>query len=274
MEMISQFKSASDNSIIPIPPVEMRQLVGTTDLAVFDNPTGDNVLPLLGERSYGEIFDFGCGCGRLARKLLQQNPRPKRYVGLDLHAGMIKWCRENLEPCDPNFYFIHSNVYNKGFNPQAEVTCKEFPVESKSFDAIVAHSVFTHLLESTAMFYLQECARILKPGGAFLTTWFLFDKADFPMMQTFQNALYINEEDPTNAVIFDRAWLKMALAEAGLVMTHVSPPVVRGFHWELRLEPVESAGNEAELVEDLAPRGHVPPPVLTVHPYSIGSEDS
>ena len=28
------------------------------------------------------------------------------------------------------------------------------------------------------------------------------------MMQDFQNALYINDVDPTNAVIFDREWLR------------------------------------------------------------------
>ena len=28
------------------------------------------------------------------------------------------------------------------------------------------------------------------------------------MMQDFQNALYINDVDPSNAVIFDREWLR------------------------------------------------------------------
>ena len=50
------------------------------------------------------------------------------------------------------------------------------------------------------------------PDGVAVTTWFLFDKANFPMMQEFQNALYISDFDPTNAVIFDRTWLSGALA--------------------------------------------------------------
>ena len=45
---------------------------------------------------------------------------------------------------------------------------------------------------------------MLRDGGIAVTTFFLFDKAGFPMMQEFQNAPYINLDDPTNAVIFDR----------------------------------------------------------------------
>ncbi len=255
---------------IPIPPPEMRELVGTTDLSVFNNPDGTGVIAHAGNRNFGSVFDFGCGCGRLARQFLQQSPRPKRYMGIDLHAGMVSWCRENLEPLDPNFKFAHSNVYNAGFNPDSSEQYMSFPVESSAFDLVIAHSVFTHVLESTAMHYLSECARILKPGGALSATWFLFDKRDFPMMQVFQNALYINELDPTNAVIFDRTWLKMALKEVGLVLTDVMAPYVRGFQWQLLLEPEETAQSEVELGEDLAPQGSVPPPVLSVPAHTIG----
>ncbi len=258
---------------IPIPPEAMRELVGTTDLTVFENPNGDNVIPTAGKRSFGAVFDFGCGCGRIARKFLQQNPRPERYVGIDLHAGMANWCKANLEPLDPNFTFFHSNVYNAGFNPDSPDPYLEFPVESSAFDLVIAHSVFTHLLESTAVYYLNECARILKPGGAISSSWFLFEKSDFPMMQTFQNALYINELDATNAVIFDKTWLKMALKQSGLVLTYAGPPYVRGFQWDLLFEPEETAGEEVELGEDLAPRGSVPPPVLSVPAYTIGQEE-
>ena len=45
----------------------------------------------------------------------------------------------------------------------------------------------------------------MRPDGWLHASWFLFDKRLFPMMQPFQNALFINETDPSNAVIFDRA---------------------------------------------------------------------
>jgi SAM-dependent methyltransferase len=255
----------------PLPPEEMRALVGLTDPALFDNPNGANVLPEAGERAYGAVFDFGCGCGRHARKLIQQQPQPERYVGIDLHAGMIRWCNEKLAPLAPQFRFLHHDVYNAGLNPASRAAMADFPVEDHAFDVVVAHSVFTHVVEEAALHYLAECARVLRPGGTLVSTWFLFDKQPFPMMQPFQNALYINSNDPTNAVIFDRAWLGAATAEAGLVMTEVWPPAIRGFHWQIRFEPAATATAAVELPEDTAPLGSMPPPVPTVPAHTIGA---
>jgi SAM-dependent methyltransferase len=256
---------------LPLPPEEMRALVGVTDPALFDNPEGSNALPEAGERAYGAVFDFGCGCGRLARRLMQQQPPPARYVGIDLHAGMIRWCNAHLAPLAPQFSFVHHDVYNAGFNPGSPAAMLDFPVEDGAFDVVVAHSVFTHVIEEAALHYLAECARILSPGGALVSTWFLFDKRPFPMMQSFQNALYINTNDPSNAVIFDREWLRAATAEAGLVVTAAWPPAIRGFHWTLRLEPAASGALGVELPEDEAPLGSLPPPVLSVPAHTIGA---
>jgi hypothetical protein len=73
---------------LPFPPLEMRGLIGTADLAAFDNPSGSLVYDYIDSNLYEKVFDFGCGCGRVARQLLQQRPAPKMYVGIDLHAGM------------------------------------------------------------------------------------------------------------------------------------------------------------------------------------------
>ena len=255
----------------PLPPEEMRALVGVTDPALFDNPSGGNALPEAGERAYGAVFDFGCGCGRLARKLIQQQPQPTRYVGIDLHAGAIRWCNEHLVPLAPQFSFVHHDVFNPGFNPAAAARVAPFPVESGSFDLVVAHSVFTHVLEDAAVHYLAECARALHEGGALASTWFLFDKTLFPMMQSFQNSLYINVGDPTNAVIYDRGWLRAAAAEVGLVVTRAWPPAIRGFHWQILFQPVAAGVTEIELPADEAPLGSMPPPVLSVPPHLIGA---
>ncbi len=263
--------SRATDEPLPLPPEEMRALVGVTDPAFFDNPRHENALPELGQRAYGALFDFGCGCGRLARRLLQQDPPPRRYVGIDLHAGMIRWCDEHLAPLAPQFSFAHHDVFNAGFNPRAEASFLPFPVEDAAFDAVVAHSVFTHVVEDAALHYLRECARILAPGGRLLSTWFLFEKSGFPMMQDFQNALYIAYNDPTNAVIFDRTWLVAAAEEAGLVVTVVTPPALRGFHWTISLEPGATAGPPAAFPEDTAPVGSVPPPILRIEPSSIGA---
>ncbi len=256
---------------IPLPPEEMRALVGVIDPALFDNPSGANVVPDLGELTSGAVLDFGSGCGRLARQFLQQIPQPSRYAGVDLHAGMIRWCNENLAPLAPQFSFVHHDVYNAGFNPSATAAMLPLPFDNDAFDAVVAHSVFTHVVEEAALHYLSECARVLKDDGGMLATWFLFDKRPFPMLQAFQNALYINSKDPSNAVIFDRAWLRAAAAEAGLAVVGATPPSVRGFHWTIGFAPLAAGREEIVLPEDDAPFGSIPPPVLSVPAYTIGA---
>lgn len=255
--------------MLPIPPPEMRALVGPTDVAAFENPSGDPVFADCD--TTGAIFDFGCGCGRIARQLIEQRVQPQRYVGIDLHKGMIQWCSRNLAPAAPQFRFHHHDVFDAGFNPLATARFADFPVRDSEFDLVLAHSVFTHITESIVVRYLAECRRVLQPDGRLRATWFLFDKRYFPMMQSFQNALYINEHNVTNAVIYDREWLALAFEEAGLVMTAASLPKVRGYHWTITAQPSASGRVNCTLPEDRGPFGRFPPPVLSVPSHTVGS---
>jgi SAM-dependent methyltransferase len=259
------------SEVLPLPPFEMRQLIGLTDEAAFDNPTGTSVVPNIAVDYYNSVFDFGCGCGRIARKLLQQKPRPRRYLGIDLHAGMVNWCQQNLSPYDRAFEFQHHDIFNAGFNPDPrKPKFLDLPASDRSFSLILAWSVFTHLTQSQAEHYLKETARILRDDGILVSTWFLFEKRYFPMMQDFQNALYINESDLCNAVVFDREWLELILSRLGLNVIHVVPPAVRGFQWEIHVAHASSGRERVVLPTDNAPFGRVPPPVLTRDPSLVG----
>jgi SAM-dependent methyltransferase len=262
---------------LPFPPYEMRQLVGPTDEAAFDNPTG---APIFGERvptgAYEAFFDFGCGCGREARQLIQQSPRPQRYVGVDLHRGMINWCQRNLAPTAPGFEFHHIDVYSLLFNPgEDKPWTVGFPAEDRAFSLVNATSVFTHLVESQAEFYLRECGRILRPDGILRTSWFLFDKVYFPYMSESSNALYVSYVDPVAAVLFDRGWVRRQAAALGLTIYAVSPPQFRGHQWELLMARTETGVTEATFPEDAAPTGIVVPPQVTERSVAeIGIEDA
>jgi SAM-dependent methyltransferase len=239
---------------LPLPPFEMRQLVGPTDPSFFDNPSGDPILPSLDEATYDAVFDFGCGCGRLARQLIQQRARPRRYVGIDLHRNMVEWAQSNLAPGAPGFEFRHHDVGHAIRNPgKRKPDTSPFPAGDGEFSLVLAHSVFTHLVQAHAEYYLSEVARILADTGVFYATWFLFDKRLYPMMQDFQAALYINDRDPSNAVIFDRDWLVEAAAANGLVLYSVQPPAVRGYHWVTFMTPRREGVTEVDLPEDEAP---------------------
>ena len=259
---------------LPLPPPLLRQLVGPTEEHFFDNPTGGLVFGAeLPAEAYATVLDFGCGCGRLARQLIQQRPRPGRYLGLDLHAGMIEWCRRNLAPHAPGFEFQHHDVHNLGLNPAGKERTQPFPVPPAWASLVIAWSVFTHVNEAQAQFYLEQAARALRPDGWLLSTWFLFDKTHFPMMQSFQNALFINDVDPTNAVIFDRDWLRHSLRAAGLGVAAATPPAVRGYQWRLVLRPRAALAAEAEFPPDIAPVGVKPPPLLPADAPTLGLAD-
>jgi SAM-dependent methyltransferase len=264
-------KTAKPDEQIPIPPLEMRQLVGPTDPADFDNPSGAPVFPNLPPESFRRVLDFGCGCGRVARQMMQQFPRPEHYEGIDLHAGMIQWCSQNLTPRAPGFNFRHHDVLYAGFNPgEGKPLHDRLPYADDEFSLVVAISVFTHLTQDQAEAYLAELARVLEPDGVLLTTWFLFDKREFPMMQDHQNTLFINEYDVRNAVIYSLDWVRPAAADAGLTLYEVLPPTVRGFQWELRMTPARPGITDADWPADEAPVGRAAPPMMPANAHRIG----
>jgi 2-polyprenyl-3-methyl-5-hydroxy-6-metoxy-1,4-benzoquinol methylase len=246
----------SEPPLLPLPPDEMRALVTTAGVNHFDNPTRKPIFSDIPLHQYETVFDFGCGCGRLARQLLQQIPSPRKYVGIDLHLGMIKWCQENLQPRATGFEFIHHDVNEIVFNPgENKARVLPFPVQDSSFKLVIAASVFTHLLEEQTEYYLKEVARILDPNGVFVSTWFLFDKRYFPMMQDFQNALFINLTHPANAVVVDANWLQQIVKEVGLKIVQVYLPPIRGFQWQVHMVPRNSDRVEVDFPEDSAPFG-------------------
>jgi SAM-dependent methyltransferase len=241
-------------SALPIPSLPMREAVGPTDAAAFDNPSGRPIFPDVPLEAYDSVFDFGCGCGRLARQLIQQTPRPRSYLGVDLHLPLVEWAQDNLAPRAGGFAFAHHDVRYDPWNPgDDKPDVAPFPAAEGSHSLVIAFSVFTHLIEAHAEHYLREVARILKPGGVFYSTWFLFDKQLFPMMQDFQNALYINDLNPANAVIFDQGWLVSMAAANGLAITAVEQPEVRGFHWYLTMQHAGEGTEAVELPPDEAP---------------------
>ncbi|MFA4826823.1 MAG: class I SAM-dependent methyltransferase [Candidatus Shapirobacteria bacterium] len=259
----------SKKASIPFPPLGMRELVGPINTSDFDNPEGKLIYPYFKAKDYKKVFDFGCGCGRLARQLLMQEPVPNKYTGIDLHLGMINWCITNLSPCNKNFKFIHYDVYYKAFNPTGSSKLLPFPVEHNQYTLALAHSVFTHLIEKEVDFYLTEITNVLCDHGVFFASWFLFEKKYFPMMQEFQNSLYINLDDPTNAVIYDKNWLLDIYSKHGLSIEIIKPPGARGFQWVVVARKINRK-HQTIFPQDDAPIGIVRASLLKKEPYKIG----
>jgi SAM-dependent methyltransferase len=237
------------NTDLPFPPENFRRFVGPVDTRFFDNPSGELVFPEVSADHYQTVFDFGCGCGRIARQLLQQKVRPKRYVGIDIHRGMIAWDRETFSAVDPRFQFLVHDVFNLGLAPENKRrTFAPFPVGAGEFTLVNAHSVFTHILQEAAVLYLAEISRILTSQGVARTTWFFFEKSSFPWLEPHQVSLFVNEVDPTNAVIYDRHWFVEAVRAAGMRIAHTVRPSVPGHQWTLFLKKNDGSASELTLL--------------------------
>lgn len=120
-----------------------------------------------------DVLDIGCGVGRMAAPLTTYL-RSGTYHGFDVMEPTIRSCRRRYSSF-PNFHFEHVDVFNGKYNPKGRIPPAEFrfPYHDATFDFVFAISVFTHMLLSDVERYLQEAARVLRPGGRVLATWFV-----------------------------------------------------------------------------------------------------
>ena len=242
---------------LPFPPTEYRRLVSPiVDDSYYDNPDGSNIWgpldvpPLQAGEAYRRIFDFGCGCGREARRLLLQNNQPEKYVGVDINRPMIEWCQENLKA--PGFSFFHHDVWNVNYAPE-NTKNRVLPIRhfGSDFTLIEANSVFTHLQEDQTKFYLEQMRSMLSPNGIIRATWFLFNKKAFPMMADNQNTIFVNEFDPTQAVYYDWNSFVNMVHVLGYKILRIDWAQMLGFHNIICL----GAGDEFQDVSNVTPPG-------------------
>jgi SAM-dependent methyltransferase len=146
-----------DASGLPVPPARLRAQVGPAhaDVAFFlrsGRSQADLIRGLVREggssvEDLEAILDFGCGCGRVLRHW-GELPRT-RVFGCDIDPRMVQWCDANL--------------------PFADVTVNDLapplPYADSSLDLVYAFSVFTHLSVQLQHAWMQDCLRVLGPGG-------------------------------------------------------------------------------------------------------------
>lgn len=107
----------------------------------------------IGERPIS-FLDFGCGTGRVLSFLAQFNPQ-NRYSGCDVVQSGLDYIAANGIPGD---FRQMQNL------PPA-------PFESRSFDAILAWSIFTHYSQDYADAWMADLHRMLRPGAFLFLTY-------------------------------------------------------------------------------------------------------
>jgi SAM-dependent methyltransferase len=147
--------------VSPVPPRELRQITasaeeteflwtGLVDLSNFfdlyvrfGNAQNDRKL---------RVLDFACGCGRLSR-YLAMHPQVEAYA-VDVNPTLIAWCQTELST-------IHSLLGS---------VLPPMPLDSATFDLVLALSLFSHLSERNALNWLADIGRVMLPGGILIVT--------------------------------------------------------------------------------------------------------
>lgn len=181
------------------------------------------------------ILDVGCGLGRLARILTSFLSPRGSYHGVDVCKSSIDWCVDNYGD-HPNFKFTHADVFSTHYNPAAVATADNygFPFDMREFDYIFSTSLFTHLVPKDAEHYIEEMARVLKPGGKMWNTFLLLDDISTPLASTFDPkhaATYLPiivdrgrialESDPEALTALDRSFVVDVHHRSGLQLLEV-----------------------------------------------------
>jgi ubiquinone/menaquinone biosynthesis C-methylase UbiE len=120
----------------------------------YEDPAIDVLLANAGLQAAGRVFEFGCGTGRLAERMLREClPSTASYLGADLSPVMASLARDRLTP----------------FRERADVQVTDgsvvFPVENTSVDCVISTYVLDLLADGDIRQFMEEAQRVLRPSG-------------------------------------------------------------------------------------------------------------
>ena len=229
------WRRAQGGSRSALPPLWLRRHTGP--LREFEG-SADGMIGLLQELGLvpvrGTVLDAGCGAGAMAAALIGRLGDGSRYVGFDVHAPSIRWCRRRFT-ADPRLRFELAAVASPyGSSRGDPASAYRFPIEDGGATLVLAKSLFTHLTREDAAHYLREIRRALRPGSPAVVTAFLFDpsgpemtgvRREFPYEDASSggSVRYRSRRRPTAAVAYSRAELEALIERAGLRVQWLRP---------------------------------------------------
>lgn len=158
-----------------LPPRRLQLAVGGGDFREIGEHFRELFVELGGLEPDHDVLDVGSGSGRMAFAL--KGWLSGRYEGFDVVPEAVEWCRRHIASRHPNFNFQVADIRSERYNPRGGYEADDyvFPYEDASFDFAYLTSVFTHLQRPAVENYLGELARVLRPGGRCLATYFLMN---------------------------------------------------------------------------------------------------
>lgn len=107
----------------------------------------------------GSVFEFGCGTGRFAERLLRSHlPAGCTYLGIDISETMIELARGRLAPWDGRAR-VELSTGGMHFEPR-----------DHTIDRVVSNYVLDLLSDQDLTAFLSEARRVLAPGGLLCLT--------------------------------------------------------------------------------------------------------
>ena len=163
-----------------LPPASLRMRIGVSNRLLRNASVFEEGQDLVrrcvagGLVSAGDrVLELGSGVGRNLMALRSQVDFTS-YVGIDVDAEMVAWCRDNLS--DESVQFHHADLFSAVYNPTGSPASDyRFPVEDASVDFSLAVSVFSHLLAADTAHYAAELGRVTAPGGYASLSFFLLE---------------------------------------------------------------------------------------------------
>lgn len=145
------------------------------------------------------VLDVGCGVGRLYLATKPFLQKDDTYHGIDVSPEFVAISQRLFGA--PSVRFLHTRAGNAYYSKSAEGQSR-WPFPDGSMNFVTGLSVWTHLNESDWRHYLGEVARVLRPGGRAILSFFVMDEHYFPDRKTGRMSEFYPQ--PENKWIFDQ----------------------------------------------------------------------
>lgn len=120
----------------------------------YEDPALDDLIVHAGFNDAQKVFEFGCGTGKFAARLLEGHlPPSATYLGCDVSPTMVGLAEQRLA----------------SYGERAKVVLSDgtvhFPLPDSSVDRVVSSYVLDLLSEEDARRFFAEVYRVLTPAG-------------------------------------------------------------------------------------------------------------
>lgn len=120
----------------------------------YEDPALDELVAHASFQDSGRVFEFGCGTGKFARRLLEKGlPASASYLGCDISPVMVGLAQRRLD------------VYCERAQVVLSDGAVRFPLPNRSVDRVVSSYVLDLLSEADIERFFCESRRVLTPGG-------------------------------------------------------------------------------------------------------------